>query len=60
MPAQWLPEGGVCIRELSMSPGASTLVRQRIRAIASRDARVRATDALRRKDAEGIRALVYS
>jgi phosphoenolpyruvate-protein phosphotransferase (PTS system enzyme I) len=51
---------GLGIRELSMSPGASTLVRQRIRTIASRDARVRATDALRRKDAEGIRALVYS
>ena len=51
---------GLGIRELSMSPAASVLVRQRIRAIDSRDARVRAADALKRKDAEGVRTLVYS
>jgi hypothetical protein len=43
-----------------MSPAASVLVRQRIRAIDSRDARVRAADALQRKDAEGVRTLIYS
>ncbi|MCB1964695.1 phosphoenolpyruvate--protein phosphotransferase [Accumulibacter sp.] len=51
---------GLGIRELSTSPSASALVRQRVRAISSRDATRQAADALQRRDAASVQALLLS
>ncbi|MBV8209522.1 MAG: phosphoenolpyruvate--protein phosphotransferase, partial [Burkholderiaceae bacterium] len=51
---------GLGIRQLSMSPAASTWVRQRIRTLDSREAEAHAVRALKCKDAELVRMAIWN